>query len=99
MRPAKRQLLGYLLIALFGISPVLIAILSGAIATGFGCRVDEGSAHPCIVFGADRGQLFYTLGVLGWLSLGTVPLAFLIAIGYTIYLAVRKRRPASPPGS
>ena len=43
------------------------------IANSHGCKVDEGSVHPCIINGKDYGQLLYTLGVLGWLMLVTIP--------------------------
>ncbi len=29
--------------------------------------------HPCIINGKDYGQLLYTLGVMGWLMLATLP--------------------------
>jgi hypothetical protein len=35
--------------------------------------VDEGSVHPCGINGNDYGQLLYTLGVMGWLMLVTLP--------------------------
>lgn len=61
------------LIVLFALAPVGTAIASASIANAHGCQVDEGSAHPCIINGHDYGQLFYTLGVLGWLMLVTLP--------------------------
>ena len=30
------------------------------IANSHGCKVDEGSVHPCIINGKDYGQLLYT---------------------------------------
>ena len=32
-----------------------------------------GSVHPCIINGKDYGHMLYTLGVLGWLMLVTLP--------------------------
>ena len=49
-------------------------ITCGWIANAHGCKVDEGSVHPCIINGKDYGQLLYTLGVLGWLMLALSPL-------------------------
>jgi hypothetical protein len=43
------------------------------IANAHGCKVDEGSAHPCIVNGRVYGHLLYTLGVMGWMMLLTIP--------------------------
>jgi hypothetical protein len=45
----------------------------GVIANEHGCKVDEGSVHPCMINGKDYGQLLYTLGVSGWLMLVTLP--------------------------
>jgi hypothetical protein len=61
------------LIVLFAFAPVGSVVACGLIANAYGCRVDEGSVHPCIINGHDYGQLLYTLGVLGWLMLVTLP--------------------------
>jgi hypothetical protein len=73
-----------LAILVLSISPLLSAMAAGTIAGHYGCDLDEGSIHPCLVNGEDIGDTLYTLGVLGWLALGTIPLG-LIAIG--VYLA------------
>ena len=62
-----------ILIVLFAFAPIGSVMLCAAIANAYGCKVDEGSVHPCIINGHDYGQLFYTLGVLGWLMLVTLP--------------------------
>jgi hypothetical protein len=61
------------LIALFAFAPAGSVIACAWIANTHGCKVDEGSLHPCIIGGHDYGQLLYTLGVLGWLMLVTIP--------------------------
>jgi hypothetical protein len=60
-------------IVLFAFAPVGSVVTCGIIANAHDCRVDEGSMHPCIINGHDYGQLLYTLGVLGWLMLVTLP--------------------------
>ena len=50
-------------------APVGSVVACGLIANAHGCRVDEGSVHPCVINGKDYGQLLYTLGVMGWLML------------------------------
>ena len=68
-------------IVLFAFAPIGSVMLCSVIATANGCKVDEGSVHPCIINGQDYGHLLYTLGVLGWLMLITLPggvLAFVI---------------------
>jgi hypothetical protein len=61
------------LIVLFALAPVGSVAACGIIANANGCRVDESSVHPCMINGHDYGQLLYTLGVLGWLMLVTLP--------------------------
>jgi hypothetical protein len=58
-------------IALFAFAPIGSVMTCAWIANSHGCKVDEGSVHPCIINGKDYGQLLYTLGVLGWLMLVT----------------------------
>jgi hypothetical protein len=65
------------------LAPVGSVVLCSWIANSHGCKVDEGSVHACVIGGKDYGQLLYTLGVLGWLMLLTVPggaVAFIICL-------------------
>ncbi len=69
------------IIVLVALAPLGSVVACGWIANAHGCKVDEGSVHPCMINGKDYGQLLYTLGVLGWLMLVTLPvggLAFMI---------------------
>jgi hypothetical protein len=66
-------LIGLVLIVLFAFAPVGSVMLCSAIANAYGCKVDEGSVHPCVIGGHDYGELLYSLGVLGWLMLVTLP--------------------------
>ncbi len=69
------------LIALFGISPVLLAMFAGFITSLFGEQLNEGSPPDVPVIGG----LLYSMGVMGWFSLITVPLA---GLGLLIYLII-----------
>jgi hypothetical protein len=60
-------------ILLVASAPVVSVVACGLIANAHGCHVDEGSVHPCVIDGKDYGQLLYTLGVMGWLMLVTLP--------------------------
>jgi hypothetical protein len=60
-------------------------IACSLIANTQGCHVDEGSVHPCMINGKDYGQLLYTLGVMGWLMLVTLPAG---AISFALWLFV-----------
>lgn len=61
------------LILIVALSPVGSVVACALIANSHGCKVDEGSVHPCLINGNDYGHLLYTLGVLGWLMLVTIP--------------------------
>ena len=74
------------------------------IANTYGCKVDEGSVHPCIIGGHDYGELLYSLGVLGWLMLVTLPGGLFAFITWLIVLILhwaswRKRSAANFPSS
>jgi hypothetical protein len=73
------------LIALVALAPVGSVVACGLIANAHGCKVDECSVHPCVINGHDYGQLLYTLGVLGWLMLVTIPGG---VFAFTIWLIV-----------
>jgi hypothetical protein len=88
------------LIGLIALAPIASVVACSVIANRYGCRVDEGSVHPCVVDGKDYGPLLYQLGVMGWLMLVTLPAgAVAFAIWLTILLihrnAWRKRTTAS----
>ena len=79
------------LIAFFTFAPVGSVVTCAVIANSFGCRVDEGSVHPCLIGGSDYGQLLYTLGVSGWLMLVTLPAGALAFATLLIVLVVHRR--------
>jgi hypothetical protein len=92
-----RHSLAVLLILLFAIGPFIGVAYAGSVAERYGCRLDEGSAHPCVVNGVDRGDDLYALGMLGWLGLATLPLGMAALVVYFLLvlvfsLARRKRR-------
>jgi hypothetical protein len=65
---------------LIGLAPVGVALLAGAIASASGCELNEGAVHPCIVSGVDIGGALYFFGMMGWLSLATLPVGGLVAL-------------------
>ena len=68
-------------------APVGSVVACGLIANAHGCRVDEGSVHPCVINGKDYGHLLYTLGVIGWLMLVTLPAgAFVFVLWLTVLI-------------
>jgi hypothetical protein len=65
-------------------------------------QVDEGSVHPCIIKGHDYGELLYSLGVMGWFMLVTIPGGLVAFASWLVFLilhrvAWRKRISAGIP--
>jgi len=80
------------LIVLVALAPIGSVVACGLIANAHGCKVDEGSVHPCIINGQDYGQLVYTLGVLGWLMLVTIPGGAFAFATWLIVLILHRER-------
>jgi hypothetical protein len=83
------------LVALFAIlafafAPIGSVKLCAGIANAYGCKVDEGSVHPCIINGHDYGELLYDLRVLGWLMLVTLPAGALAFVFWLIALILHR---------
>jgi hypothetical protein len=77
--------------------PVLSVTVAGLVASANGCRLDEGGAHPCVIAGTDYGDTLYTLGVLGWLMLASLPLGVMALLVWAVVLGIHlfawSRRP------
>mgnify|MGYP003525239523 FL=1 len=65
--------------------PFLAILLTIALASLFGCEVNEGGPQACMVFGADWGGFLSGLLTFGWLGLVTIP--FLMGI-FIIWLSI-----------
>ena len=96
-RPGKRfpwiiYLIALVPILIFMFAPIASVVASGLIANAHGCKVDEGSVHPCIINGVDRGELLYQLGVLGWLMLVTLPAGAFAVAGWIVILVLHRMR-------
>jgi hypothetical protein len=96
-------LVGYALIALAAGWPMILVIIAGTIATVNGCRLDEGSVNPCVVFGRDMGETLYAMGVMGWFMIVTIPLGGTVFMGWTLIWLflyyLRQRRAKSAAGT
>jgi hypothetical protein len=85
-------------IALIGFGPLLLSLSAGAFANLNGCTLHEGFANPCVFLGVDWGDTLYSLGVMGWGTLLTLPVAFfflLIYLGVMLFIWIRNRREMS----
>ena len=67
-----------------------ISDLCGAIANAYGCKLDEGSVHPCVIKGQDYGELLYSLGVMGWFMLVTIPGGLVAFASWLIFLILHR---------
>ena len=71
---SKRMMIWALaLILLLGAFP-LLSLLLAVFRFDFGCQLDEGSVHPCVVLSLDFGGLLYPMAVGGWFVMFTIPL-------------------------
>jgi len=83
----RAKLTGYAVIILWMFLPFIPVAIAGAVASHYGARLDEGSAHPCIVHGKDIGETLYTMGMMGWFSLLTFPSGILALIVLTVIIS------------
>jgi hypothetical protein len=80
------------LILAFALAPIGSVVIAGVIANAHDCRVDEGSVHPCVIGGKDYGETLYTLGVLGWFMLITLPAGALAGLLWLVVLILHRVR-------
>ena len=66
----------------FGLIPLISTLIASGVANYYGCTLDESTIHPCLIMGADRGELLGALYVFGWFSVVTVP----VGMGGAIFL-------------
>lgn len=90
MKPWLRHGLVLGIIALLSMGPLLLALLAGAFAQANGCTLHEGNVNPCVVGGRDYGETLYTLGVMGWFALLTLPGGMLVAGVYLLVVWFRQ---------
>lgn len=72
--PWRFYVVALAVIVLFAAAPLLSAFLAEALANANGCSLSEGTTNPCMIIGADWGDALYTMFVLGWFMLATLPL-------------------------
>ncbi|HEX5716124.1 MAG TPA: hypothetical protein VF179_08195 [Thermoanaerobaculia bacterium] len=87
----KTILIGYGIIVLWMILPMISVFTASAIAEASGCSLDEGSAHQCVVLGTDIGESLYTMFVLGWMFFLTVPTGLVALVLFTVIVLVSAR--------
>ena len=80
------------LILVLWAAPLSIALAAGGLASALGCELNEGSIHPCLLFGSDIGETLYTMFVAGWLTIIGIPYAVGALIVLAVVAAILNRR-------
>jgi len=83
MKP-RTKTIGYGIILLWMFGPLIPTFVAGVIAAICGCRLDEGSVHPCIVFGNDIGRFLYEISLIGFIAMGTFPTGIFALIVFAL---------------
>ena len=74
----------FLAAVVIGLIPIFSVLAATLIAGIAGCDLNEGSINTCMVLGADIGGTLYTMFVMGWLGLISLPLAAFAVLGLLI---------------
>ncbi|MBD8066467.1 hypothetical protein IC608_13405 [Devosia sp. PTR5] len=77
-------------ILLFALAPVISVVIASWLAESNGCTLNEGSINSCMIGGSDWGGTLYTLFVLGWFALATLPLGGGALIVWLVILIIHR---------
>ncbi|MBI1383688.1 MAG: hypothetical protein GC150_02075 [Rhizobiales bacterium] len=83
------------LILFLALLPVFSVLIASALAGTYDCTLHEGFPNPCRIGGLDWGNTLYSMFVMGWLALATLPIAALVVVlwlAFEIAAYVRRRR-------
>lgn len=69
--------------------PLIPTFVASMIAGICGCDLDEGSVHPCIVFGNDIGKFLYGISLIGFLGMATFPTGIIALIVFALIVRWR----------
>lgn len=84
MERSSRNAIVFGVILSWTLFPLICVLVAATISALCGGSINEGLPTPCFVFGTDIGKPLFILGVMGWLSIVTLPTG---AIGFLIYFA------------
>ncbi len=74
------------------LSPMISLFIAGGIASHYGCTLHEGFVNPCVVAGRDIGGTLYTMGVMGWMMLFTLPIGAAVLVAWIVAEIVARMR-------
>jgi hypothetical protein len=83
-----RNLLILIPILLWTTWPVILVAIAGAIASANGCELNETVINSCIVNGREMGNTLYSMGVMGWFMLVTIPTGLLALLLFLLFLLI-----------
>lgn len=89
--------IGYGIIVLWMVAPMVPVILASIVATSCGCQLDEGRIHPCIVLGKDIGELLYGMSMMGWFAIATFITGMIALVVFSVIVWRRNRLAAQDP--
>lgn len=75
-------------ILVLGVSPFIPVAIAGTMAERNGCTLHEGFVNPCVINGEDWGETLYSMGMMGWIGIATIPLAIGVAGIYIIVVII-----------
>ena len=67
---------------------MLPPIIAELIAKTMGCALNEGSSNECIVLGIDIGDVLYSMFVMFWLSLISIPIGVIGILSSIIFFVI-----------
>ena len=71
--------------------PLIPSLVASVIAMACGCKVDEGGAHPCVVFGKDIGYALHIMCCMGLIAIGTFPCGLIALVLFAGFVWLQKR--------
>jgi len=89
---AIRVLLLYIIVIIGASIPIISVAIASYVSNYCGCTLNEGSVHPCQLFGYEIGELLYSMFVFGWLSLATIPIGLVLLLALTIFSIINYKK-------
>ena len=90
MERSSRNAIVFGVILSWAVFPLVCVLLAATVSAVCGCSINEGSPTPCLVFGTDIGKPLYILGVMGWLSIVTLPTGAVALLMYLAFLMIER---------
>lgn len=83
--PGWAYLTALIVIVVLALVPLASVFIASGLASGHGCVLNEGNVHPCIIAGADWGSTLYSMAMMGWFMLFSIPLG---VIAFVVWLII-----------